>query len=269
MVNQTVDFKDPPLVIEWLDAALKKEKKKYKQCPVRSDGVPDYESAQGWGYVVAGYFLAEASFKAFLYVRGKQVPRIHSLSPLFDRFEEEDKTILREYYTDYQATIGGRVGAFPFESLDDFLRNLDGDKNKRGDHIGSFDWRYFLIEEKRSQRMPVVSMDYLHEIVCGCIQIIRYANNSSFEPCRHTHSWRMRRKREAKYRDWLNVRLNSDGWDDLGDRLEILWGADYRGRYDLCLFKGKERKDYFSKIPDNFTLPVVDKRKDIEHLLRC
>ena len=58
--------------------------------------------------------------------------------------------------------------------------------------------------------------------------------------------------------------MNSDGWDDLGDRLEILWGPDYRGRYDLCLFRGKGRKDYFSTIPDDFALPLVDKRKEVE-----
>ena len=45
---------------------------------------------------------------------------------------------------------------------------------------------------------------------------------------------------------------------------KILWGPDYRGRYDLCLFMGNRRKDYFSEIPDNFELPVVDKRKEIE-----
>ena len=54
--------------------------------------------------------------------------------------------------------------------------------------------------------------------------------------------------------------------DDLGDRLEILWGPDYRGRYDLCLFEDKGRKDYFSEIPDGFELPVVDKRKEVEAL---
>ena len=154
---------------------------------------------------------------------------------------------------------------FPFKSLDDFLLNLDGDKNKRGeDNIGSFDWRYFLIEEKRSQKMPLVSVDYLHEIVFGCARIFEYANNDRFEPSRYTHTWRMRCERNKKYNDWLTVRMNSDGWDVLGDRLEILWGPDYRGRYDLYLFRGKGLNDYFSEIPDDFALPVFDKRKEIE-----
>ena len=192
------------------------------------------------------------------------MPKRHSLSALFSLFDQSDKTIIREYYADYQATVGGSGSAFPFKSLDDFLENLDGDRNGRGDHIGSFDWRYFPIEEKRSQKMPLVSLDYLHEIVFGCIQIIRSANDSRFEPSLLIHSWRMQRERQEKNREWLLVRMNSDGWDDLGDRLEILWGPDYRGRYDLYIFRGNGMRDRFSKIPDDFTLPIIDKRKEIE-----
>ncbi|MDE0432630.1 MAG: hypothetical protein OXH92_01350 [Bryobacterales bacterium] len=262
--NQTIDFKDPLWITAWLDTALEKEKEKYKKCPVMRDMVPGHEAAQGWGYVVTGYFLVEQSFKALLYLRKKKVPQKHSLSTLFDLFDQGDKAILREYYADYRASIGGYIGAFPFSSLDDFLLNLDGDKNNRGNYIGSFDWRYFLIEEKRSKKMPLVSVDYLHEIVYGCNRIVEYASNGNFEPSQYTRSRRLRWKRQRKYHDWLTVRMNSDGWDDLGDRLEILWGPDYRGRHDLYLFKGKGRKSFFSKIPDDFELPVVDKRKEIE-----
>ena len=151
--NQTTDFKKPLWIIKWLDTALEKEKEKYRKCPIVPDMVPGHDAAQGWGYVVAGYFLLEQSFKALLYVRtNEKVPKIHSLSKLFVRLDDQDKDILREYYNDYQATIGGMVGKFPIKSLDQFLENLDGD-----DHVGSFDWRYFLTEEKRSQKMPLVS----------------------------------------------------------------------------------------------------------------
>lgn len=263
--NQSIDFKDPLLITAWLDTALKKEKEKYERCPVLPDRAPGHVEAQGWGYVVASYFLVEESFKALLYVHGKEVPKEHSLSTLFDLLGENDKTVLREYYTDYQATIGGNTGRFPFKSLDDFLVNLDGDKNERGDYIGSFDWRYFLIEEKRSQKMPLVSVDYLHEIVFGCIKIIESAENDMFDLFRCTHSWRLQNVRQRKYRNWLHIRMNSDGWDELGDRLEIFWGPDYRGRHDLYCFKGKETKYYFSDVPpENFDLPVFDKRRELE-----
>ena len=114
------------------------------------DLVPGHEVAQAWGYVVAGYFLVEESFKALLYLRGKKVPTKHSLTMLFNLFEPDDKEILREYYTDYHET-GGWPKKFPIEILDEFLVTSTATRNKRGDdHIGSFDWRYFLIEEQRS-----------------------------------------------------------------------------------------------------------------------
>ena len=262
--NQTIDFKDPLLITAWLDTALGKEKEKYEKCPVKSDLVPGHEVAQAWGYVVAGYFLVEESFKALLYLRSKQVPTRHSLTMLFDLFEPGDKKILREYYSDYRATIGGYGGKFPFGTLDEFLVNLDGDPNKKGDdHIGSFDWRYFLIAEKQSQKMPTVSVEFLHEIAYGCICMVEHAQHGSTEPSQHTHSWRMRRERNKKQSAWLTVRMNSDGWDELPDRLEILWGPDYKGRHDLLLFKGKEAKTCFSEIPKDFSLPTIDKRDEL------
>ena len=265
--NTPIDFKDPSYITIWLNAALKKEKEKYEKCPVIPDMVQDYVAAQGWGYVVVGYFLVEQAFKALLHVRGKPVSRIHSLSDLFALIGQEDKEVLREYYTDFKMTIGGNTGQFPFESLDDFLVNLDGDKDDRGNYIGSFVWRYFLIEEKQSQVMPLVSVEYLHEIIFACIQIIRFANSGGIEPSRHTRSWRMLEERLEKYEGWLDDRMNSDGWDELGDRLEILWGPDDRGRHDLCLFEGKEMKPFFSEIPTNLTIPIIDKRNEIMDIL--
>ena len=156
--KQTINFKDPRWIIMWLDTALKKEKTKYEKEPVKADMSPEHMVAQAWGYVVVGYFLVEEAFKALLHLRNKHVPRTHSLSILFGLFEDNDKGNLREFYTDYRATAGGRISEFPYETLEDFLANLDGDPKKKGnDHVGSFAWRYFLIEEKRSQKMPTVS----------------------------------------------------------------------------------------------------------------
>lgn len=261
MANQTIDFKKPLWIIAWLDTALEKEQEKYKKCPVMPDLVPGHQVAQAWGYVVAGYFLVEESFKALLFLRGKQVPKMHSLTKLLCLFEASDKETLREFYTDYRETVRGGVDPFPFRTLDDFLVNLDGDPNN---HMGSFDWRYFLIEEKQSQKMPTVSVEFLHEIAYGCNRMVEHAHTGRAEPSRHTRSWRMRWKRSEKYRDWLMVRMNSEGWDELGDRLEILWGPDYRGRHDLLLFKGKRTRPYFAELPESFSLPIVDKRQEIE-----
>ena len=229
-VNQKINFKDPLWIMAWLDTALKKEKEKYKKCPVIHDIVPGHNAAQGWAYVVAGYFLVECSLKAILRMRGySSVPKSHSLSELFKLLEARDQSTLREFYCDYKSTIGGNIGAFPFSSLDDFLLNLDGGKDMDGRQLGSFDWRYFLIEEKSSSVMPTVSVDYLHEIVYGCIVILNNSRHDRSDPTQYTRSWRLRSERSKKHYDWLTVRMNSDGWDELRDRLEILWGPDHLG----------------------------------------
>ena len=263
--KQAIDFKDPSLIIEWLNTALDKEKAKYKKEPVENDMNPGHMMAQAWGYVVVGYFLVEEAFKAFLHLRKKRVPRSHSLSILFGLFEDNDKGVLREFYTDYRATVGGRIGEFPYETLEDFLANLDGDpKKKSDDHVGSFAWRYFLIEEKRGSTMPTVSIEYLHEIAYGCTVMVQNVHYDHCDPLKHTNSWRMREDRKIKQDYWLTARMNSAGWEDGGDRFEILWGPDYINRYDLILFEGNTLELHFCELPKDSKLPIVDKRKEIQ-----
>ena len=263
--DQSIKFKKPSWILAWLDTALEKEKEKYQKCPVVPDMVPGHAAAQGWGYVVAGYFLVESAFKALVLMRDEmQVPKTHSLSSLFKMLTDSDQAILREYYCDFRATIGGTAETSVFPHLDDFLKNLDGDQDAGGNHFGSLDWRYFLTEEQRSKEMPIVSVDYLHEIVFGGIRILEYAHNGLSEPILHTRSRRLRNDRLNKYRVWLGERLNADGWDKIGDRLEIHWGPDYLGRYDLCLFRGTGWEMSFSQIPQNFAHPIVDKREEFE-----
>ena len=160
------------------------------------------------------------------------------------------------------------MSEFPYDTLDKFLANLDGGFiEKSGDHIGSFDWRYFLIEEKRSPKMPTVSVKYLHEIAFGCIEMIKSLHYGQGDPRRYTNSTNSRRRireRRKKQNRWLTVRRNSDGWGNLGNRLEILWGPDCFGRYELILFEGKDMKPSFHELPKDFDLPIVDKRKEIE-----
>ena len=199
--DKKIAFNSPLDIISCLRVALEKEKKKYKNCPVYQDMSSSYEVTQGWGYVVAGYSLIEQSLKGLLYVRGKkEVPRTHSLSELFDLLGGGDQETLREYYTDCPTTVEGRLcGALWFKTLDEFLVNLDG--NQHGGHMGSLDWRYFLIEETRSQKMPTVNIDLLHEIVYGCIRIISYVHYGWWKPQGNTRSLRLRSERDGKYKD--------------------------------------------------------------------
>ena len=112
--------------------------------------------------------------------------------------------------------------------------------------------------------MPLVSVDYIHEVVYGCTRIIECLMIDRGNPLEFTRSLRLREKRKRNYSDWLMVRTNSDGWDQLGDRLEVLWGPDYRERYDLIEFKETRITSYFAGIPEAVAMPVVDKRADIE-----
>ena len=214
---------------------------------------------------VAGYFLIEESFKALLYLRGVQVPTTHTLTILFALFRSDDQKILRHYYSDYRASVGGNRGSFPVTTLDEFLDNLDGDQIGKGSNrVGSLDWRYFPIEENRSQNMPLMSIDYLHEVAYECIQIAASICFGNFKPQEFTHSLRLYRERGEKYNAWLKARINSEGWRELPDRWEILWGPDYQDRYDLLQFSSGVGNPFFSTLPEKPQLPIHDKRKEVK-----
>ena len=59
------------------------------------------------------------------------------------------------------------------------------------------------------------------------------------------------------------MRISSEGWTELGDRLEILWGPDYRGRYDWRIVTEEGAMLNFSKLPEDPSVPVVDKREEL------
>ena len=262
--SQKINFKDPIWIITWLEAALDHEREKYQKVPVQPDTVPEYEMARAWGFVVAGYSLLEQSLKALLYMRRVQVPIKHSLTALFELLGPNDKNQLREHYSDYKETASG-MRQFRYASLDDFFKNLDGDPNKQGsDTVGSFDWRYFPIEEARSQTMPTVSIDFLHEITYACIQMVLRIQQGDSNPSSFTNSERMFNQRSVKtYRNWYVKRMNSEEWDKLNDRVEILWGPDYKDRFDYQIFRGKKSTRIFGIPPDSFDVPVMDMRTEV------
>ncbi|MYA44554.1 MAG: hypothetical protein F4087_06345 [Gemmatimonadetes bacterium] len=260
-----ITYKKPPYVLVWLRAALEKEWQKYFATPVRPDLMPGHEAAQAWGYVVAGYFLLEQGFKAILHVRGKKPPKIHALSVLFAELSQEDQDTLRAHYDDFRQTFPG-IRSFPLGTLDDFLVNLDGERSSRGHYTGSFDWRYFPTEEGKGKSMPVVSIHVMHEIVYGCVRLVGSIHRGSDEPSRCSYSWRLRRYRWKDYRDWLMIRMNSPEWGQGGDRLEILWGPDYRDRYDYLVFEGDRIRSFFAPLPnaEATELAVVDRRSELD-----
>ena len=258
-------YKDPRYVCTWLDAALKKEWQKYSATPVTPDMMPGHEAAQGWGYVVAGYFLIEQGLKAVLYVREIEPPKIHALSVLFGELSTEDQDTLRTYYDDFRHSARD-MSSFPLATLDEFLVNLDGGRNDQGRYIGSFDWRYFLTEEGSGAPMPLVSVDFMHEVIYGCIRLAESIAGEDRDAGEATYSWRRYRERSRLRRDWLMVRMNSPGWGREGDRLEILWGPGYRDRYDYLVFEGDQIRPCFAPLPnaEAVKLAMIDKRDELE-----
>lgn len=264
MTNKTT-YKEPLFVWAWLNTSLKKEWQKYAAIPVTPDLVPGHELAQAWGYVVAAYFLIEQGLKAVLYVRHFEPPKTHTLSVLFAELPADDQDVLRAYYDDFLHTFRG-MSSFPLATLDDFLVNLDGERNSRGHHIGSFDWRYFLTEEGTGGSMPLISINVMHEVVYGCVQLIRSIDKGNNRADSATYSWRLRWRRTRRQQDWLTVRMNSPGWGQEGDRIEILWGPTYRGRYDYLVFEDDRIRSFFAPLPDaeKVQLRMIDKRSDLE-----
>ena len=192
-------------------------------------------------------------------------PKTHALSVLFAELRAEDQDTLRAYYDDFRGTFPG-MRSFPLVTLDDYLANLDGERNGRGQYAGSFDWRYFLTEEASSASMPLVSIHVMHEVVYGCVQLVRSIDKEEDKAGKATYSWRLRWKRSRLQQDWLTVRMNSPGWGQEGDRLEILWGPGYGDRYDCLVFEGDRTRSFFASLPNpgGIDLPIVDKRRELE-----
>ena len=255
--NSRAELRTDGLAQAYLEAALKSEYAKFRDMPPKADLVPGYQAASGWGFLVAAYFLIEESFKAVLSGYGSHVKKTHTLAELFADLPERDKTILGEYHNDFLSTFQ-YTSPFPYRQVESFLENLDG-----SDKRGSFDWRYFLIEERPSAVLPQVSVNLMHEVVFASLRILAFQRNNEWDPLQYTHSWRKRRVRDDRYFDWLLYRMNSPGWAELGDRLEILWGPDYKGRYDYMVFRGDRRSDHFAPLPDLNALDMhVEYKKD-------
>ena len=264
-LTDKIAYREPLYVWAWLDTALKKEWQKYAATPVTSDMFPGHELAQAWGYVVAGYFLIEQGLKAVLHVRGVEPPKTHALSVLSAELPAKDQDVLRAYYDDFRHTFPG-MSSFPLATLDEFLVNLDGAQNSRGHYIGSYDWRYFLTEEGSGASMPRVGINVMHEVVYGCVQLVRSIDKGDDKAGRVTYSWRLRWKRSDLYQDWLTVRMNSPGWGQEGDRLEILWGPGYGNRFDYMVIEGGRIRSFFAPLPneDEVELAMIDKRGELE-----
>ena len=249
----------------WLGTALQKERQKYQAAPVLKDMMPQHTVAQGWGYVVLGYSLIEQGLKAVLHMRdmrGSVPPKTHDLSRLFAEFCAKDQEVLRAYYDDFRCAAPD-MSAFPPATLDDFLKNLDGRRNDQGRHVGSVDWRYFLTEVVSCMEMPIASIDFMHEVVEGCVWLIESINKGDNNAEGGTYSRRLRRRRARRQNSWLALRRR---WWKEGDRIELWWGPDYAGRCDYLVVMGERGRSFFRPLPnaEDIGLDIIDKRREFD-----
>lgn len=256
-------YKHPSTALGWLNRALEFEKEKNRQCPVLPDLVSEFVNAGGWGYVVAGYTLLEQSLKLLLRLTTQEEKYGHEIAPLFAGLSDPDKFILREYYEDLRLSHP-TLGGYRLSTLDEFLEELDGEWGE-----GWKAWRYYLTERERFS-LPHISIDYLHEVVFGVLQIL--------EEVLHQHSARQslysqRRYRERfdKYLGWIGDRMNKPGWAELRDRIEVYGVYDRQGRTDFIIWQtiNAEVKGcpQFGELPDDDNLPVVNMEKEARSAL--
>ncbi len=265
-MTDNVKHKDRPWALVGLEVALEMEWQKFSVSPIRPDLVPEYTHAQAWGYVVAAYSLLEQGFKEILHSRERTFRKTHELTNLFDGLPANDQDVLRAHHCDFWHAFPGLRWFRPPPPLDDFLENLDGRGVGRGKCLGSVDWRYALTQEAAGASLPSVSINAMHEIMYGCVELLRSIQEGTGKASRADYSWRLHEYRWGFHREWLDSRLNSSGRDQEGDRLEILWGPDYRERYDYVVVKGSRGTIFFRRLPntEESDVPVVDKRRELE-----
>ena len=188
MSKTQVTYKDPKGTSIWLDKALEKECHKYAKAPVNHQEVVDeYIAADAWGFVAICYFLLEMSFKLQLHMLKQQIRKTHSLLKLFQQLPQKHRDTLSEYYDDFRSSSGGNNAGFPFVTLENYLENLDGQNDK-----GYSDWRYYLIEEKQGPQMPLISIEFLHEIIHGSNRLVDQLCNPRWDARDYTFSKRPR-----------------------------------------------------------------------------
>lgn len=239
------DYKNSSKISAWLNTALVSECQKYKSNPIYSDIVVEFNYAQAWGFIVAGYFLLEQGLKALLHKYKCEIERTHELYKLFERLPDEQKNNLRRHYSDFVRVVPELKQNAPNE-IDIFLMNLDGDQSK-----GSLDWRYYLIEERRDSKLPFVNINLIHEIVYSICAAHRITANTQLRLEMYTYSFRLFQERKKSAHCWYEHRMSLPTWKEAGNRIEKLWGPDYADRCTYVVINEGRVRICFGKISDD------------------
>ena len=240
-----IKFKDSSDTSKWLEAALESEWRKYASNPIHRDFIAEFNYAQAWGSIVAGYFLLEQSLKALLHKCGYEIGKTHVLYCLFSLLPDKQKNILRLHYSDFVKSFPG-LGKNTSNDIDGYLKNLDGNQSN-----GSFSWRYFLIEEPPDNKLPFIEINLIHEIVYSICAVHREYENADYKHDEDTYSARLAHHRRVVFLRWYEERKCSGDWTDLGDRIEVLWGPNYADRYSYVIINGDQISSCFGMISEN------------------
>lgn len=130
-----------------IDKAIDHQIKIYRKFPPKlNDFIVEYEMTICWHHIICLYSLIEQALKCLFEIRGIQHRHGHELKKaLFDRLPDKDKKTLRIAYKVYQSLHFAPSlysGDLPPQSVDDFLEKMGN---------GYVNWRYFLLEDKRSE----------------------------------------------------------------------------------------------------------------------
>lgn len=268
--EEKVEYFDKTMLWHNMNTALKAERRKYQESPPKADMIPLHTVIQYWGYVTAAYFLIEQGMKALLVKRGEKVEFTHNLNEIYNALEPEERQIINEYYTDFLKTTGEEVKDIQIRTAQKYLDHLDG-RTQGGKRKGSMDWRYLLIESHANREMPKISINLMHEIALACVLLIK-----EHRPEEWTHSHRLHSSRKEFYKTWEQQMIHTGILNrPIGRVIEILWGPDYKGRYDLMhsINDGKTLcagLTTFEKEPEpakNGEYTVIDRRKLISRVL--
>ena len=165
-----------------LSVAYEKTKKFLESQSVTRDYHPGSDIASEWTIITAAYsgleqvikylIAEEKSFtiQELLHKQGqsgngkkKNHPyRTHNLASLFDYLKDETKTIIREYYSQYQSLHS----YITIETVDGFLSQVS-----RVDGKGYELWRYTLIQNEK--QLPQNSAEAMVAIWGICVQIAK------------------------------------------------------------------------------------------------
>ena len=242
--------------VQRLGVAYRKTRKFLESQPITRDFHPGSDIASKWTIITAAYSGLEQSIKYLIAeemsctirellnlgggngngkIRNRPY-QTHNLASLFHHLEEETKSVIRDYFAQYQSLHS----YITIETVDNFLSEVSG-VDGRGYEL----WRYTLIEE--DERLPRNSAEGMLAIWGICVEIARSRlyGSQGVRMLDDKLSSILSEKLFCSFEDqYLEIQRNSHSMDQ---RLLDLGRKAYDG-----IFEGKYPLNVFAEILQNF-----------------